>query len=350
MAEGLGVGVGDAGAIVVAAQLGYALGILLLVPLSDGLRPRRQIPVQICLSAGALLVAAAAHSLWIACIAVFLAGFFTNSAQIIVATVARHGPVSGVAPSIALIGSGVLVGIFGGRLVATIVEEAHGWRAVYVVFAVLALGAALWQLRLIGPDIAPENVRWRGAFVSTFSRALTRVPESGRAGICQGLVFVAFNSVWATVAAGIPGGGGAPAVFGIVVALVGLLTAGLVPVARRVGLRWALGSVVAGCVVLAIGSESAPAVVTGLLLVTLGGQVCQVTHQAALLRSAGDQAGAVNTLYLFIVFLGGAVGAGVGAALLAMWGFGAVALFATAAAVLSCLILLLPGERSTATR
>ena len=54
IADTLGVGAGAAGVVVSATQLGYACGLVLVVPLGDVIEPRRLVAMQSFLSAGAL--------------------------------------------------------------------------------------------------------------------------------------------------------------------------------------------------------------------------------------------------------------------------------------------------------
>src|SRR3954465_9810071 len=63
IADDLGVSTASAGSLVTGTQLGYAVGILLIVPLGDILDRRRLTPVMLLWAAGALLACAAAPAL-----------------------------------------------------------------------------------------------------------------------------------------------------------------------------------------------------------------------------------------------------------------------------------------------
>ena len=73
-----------AGWLITVTQLGYALGVLLVVPLGDMLDRRRLIPVMLALSAVALAVCALAPSFGALLGALALLGLTTVSGQVIV--------------------------------------------------------------------------------------------------------------------------------------------------------------------------------------------------------------------------------------------------------------------------
>lgn len=81
IAEDLGVATATAGLLVTATQIGYALGILLLVPLGDMLDRRRMVPA-LMVSAAALVACAVAPSFAFLAGAVFVLGLTTVSGQI----------------------------------------------------------------------------------------------------------------------------------------------------------------------------------------------------------------------------------------------------------------------------
>ncbi len=85
--------VNQAGFIVTAAQLGYAIGLLFLVPLGDMFERRTLIVGMTLLAAGGMLITASAPTLWIMIAGTALTGLFSVVAQLLVplaATLARR--------------------------------------------------------------------------------------------------------------------------------------------------------------------------------------------------------------------------------------------------------------------
>jgi len=74
ISKGLHVGSGSAALVITAAQIGYGLGLALLVPLGDILVRRRLVPGILVLAAVALFCASAAPNIIVLIIAVAVAG------------------------------------------------------------------------------------------------------------------------------------------------------------------------------------------------------------------------------------------------------------------------------------
>ncbi|RXE36150.1 MFS transporter, partial [Xanthomonas perforans] len=84
LAQAFGIQVRSAGAVVTAAQLAYAAGLLLLVPLGDRLERRGLIVGLFVLSALGLLVSASSHSFAMLLVGTIVTGASSVAAQILV--------------------------------------------------------------------------------------------------------------------------------------------------------------------------------------------------------------------------------------------------------------------------
>src|SRR3954451_9054752 len=114
---------GTAGWLITATQVGYAVGILLIVPLGDVLNRRRLIPMMMLCSAAALVACAAAPSIGVLLVALTLLGLTTVSGQILaplagdLADDAHRGRVVGT------VVSGLLTGILVSRTISGLVAD-----------------------------------------------------------------------------------------------------------------------------------------------------------------------------------------------------------------------------------
>jgi len=89
----------------------------------------------------------------------FAVGFVANIAQLIIPAAGRLAPAGrrGAATG-ALVGA-VGVGIFGGRILASLLVGALGWRWVVVLFAVLVLATVPFARRALPAELALASAR-----------------------------------------------------------------------------------------------------------------------------------------------------------------------------------------------
>ena len=118
-------------AIITATQIGYAAGLLLVVPLGD-LHPRRGLVTRLfCLGAVALVGCALAPSLWVFAVASVLVGGASVAGQVMIPFAADLAPEERRGRVVARIMTGLLLGILLARTVSGLVAQAAGWRAIY---------------------------------------------------------------------------------------------------------------------------------------------------------------------------------------------------------------------------
>ena len=116
------------GLLVTATQVGYVLGILLIVPLGDARARHRLIPTMMALSAGALVLCAAAPSFPALTVGLLLVGLTTVSGQLITAFAGDLADDRQLGRVVGTVVSGLLVGILGARILGGLIAELAGWR------------------------------------------------------------------------------------------------------------------------------------------------------------------------------------------------------------------------------
>ncbi len=173
IADDLGVSTATTGWLVTATQIGYAVGILLIVPLGDVLARRRLAPLLLVCSAVALLACAAAPTFTTLAAALTLLGLSTVGGQIVpplaadLADDATRGRVVGT------ITSGFLAGTVVSRTVSGLVADAAGWRAIFAVAAVVVLVLAVLMYRSI-PRLPPRAVVRYPALLASVATVVRR--------------------------------------------------------------------------------------------------------------------------------------------------------------------------------
>ncbi|MFF3849117.1 MFS transporter [Streptomyces sp. NPDC002328] len=347
IADGLGVSSGTAATTATVTQLGYAAGIFLLVPLGDRL-PRRPLITGLLATTGlALLAAGLAPATGLLLAAGAVVGVATVVPQLLLPMAAglvdadRRGNVIGTLQA-GLIGGILLARTFGGVL-----GEHLGWRAPYLVAAVLTgLLAVVLGLALPGNSPAVHD-RYPTLIVDTL-RMLRDERELRRSVLFQVTVFCGFSAVWTALALLMTGpryGMGAQAVG--LLALIGAASMFCAPAAGRWVDRlgadrvnlWCVLTALAAAAVLTAGSVGGAvglsALAAGLLLLDVAVQCGQVANQARIFALRPEARSRLNTGYMTCAFLGGSAGSWLGTRAYVQWGWGAVCALVALAALLA---------------
>ncbi|QPP05344.1 MFS transporter [Streptomyces bathyalis] len=349
VAMGLEVSADSAALVVTATQFGYAAGIFLLVPLGDRFPHRPLIVTLLVLSGAGLLAASTASALPPLIGASALIGVATVVAPLIgpmaVGLVAddRQGVVSGT------LLSGSIGGILLSRALGGTIGEWLGWRAPYLMAAVLSLILAALLTRAL-PATAPPSGQKYPALLAESMRLLRTEPELRRSCFYQATVFGGFSAVWTGVALLLTGPVyhmGARAVG--LLALVNAATMLCTPIAgRRVDRRGpdevnliSMSAVVASALALAFGTLGGAfglmALALGTLLLDVGMQSGMVANTVRILALRPEVRSRLNTAYMTCAYVGGSAGSWLGVRAYARFGWLGVCtvllLLATAALV-----------------
>ena len=140
--------------MVVLGQVGYTIGLAVVVPLGDILNRRRLIVGLLVVTAVAQVISAASPTLSVLSVASAVLSLRAVSGPILVPFAAalaapeRRGKVTGTGMS------GVLLGVLLSRTLGGLIAEFGGWRSVYVVAAGLTIVLAIVLHRAL-PDLAP---------------------------------------------------------------------------------------------------------------------------------------------------------------------------------------------------
>ncbi|MEU7488580.1 MFS transporter [Streptomyces sp. NPDC042319] len=217
LGERFGLGSGQLGAIVTVTQLGYAAGLLTLVPLGDLLNHRRLITGQLALLALALLAAGLAPGVAALLGALAVVGLLAVVAQTMVAAAAALTPRARRGRAVGTVTGGIVTGILLARAAAGILADLAGWRAVYLASAGVTVVLAVLLLRVL-PASAPSagaptagetpgvtetpgvGERSYGRLVASTVALFVRHPLLRIRGALALLVFAAFSTLWSGTA------------------------------------------------------------------------------------------------------------------------------------------------------
>lgn len=339
IAADLGIGQASAGVVVTVTQVGYGIGLVLLVPLGDVLDPRRLIVTHFVLSTFALVVVGTAPTTIVLLAGMAMVGGLAVVAQVLVAFAATVAGDHERGAVVGTITSGLVIGILLARTFAGAITQVAGWRAVYVVSAVLTLTVGGLLLRFL-PRV-PDRTRQIGygrLVRSTLALYATERTLRIRAGLAL-LIFAAFSVLWTSLLLPLSEpphalSHGAIGLFALVGAAGALGAAragrladrGLERVTTGVGLTLLLVS----WLPIGLVRHSLLALVVGLVLLDLGVQAVHVTSQSMIYRIDPASRSRLVGAYMVLYSIGSAGGAIASTAVYARAGWTGVCLLGAA--------------------
>lgn len=306
-------------------QIGYAIGLFLIVPLGDMIERRSLTIGSLLASVVALLAMARADSPLVLSVTAFLVGVTTITPQLLVPFAASIALPETRGRAVGTVMSGLLLGILLARTVSGALVAVVGWRGVYVV-AAIAMGLLAVSLRFLLPQRKEENPpgSYRELLGSVF-RIVREEPVLRRSMLYGACGMAAFSALWSTLTFLLEGprfrlGPAEAGLFGLAGAAGALAAplagrwgdAGRPLVAIRAGLAATLvGWILAG----AIGGTIAGLIVAVVVL-DFGVQASHVGNQSRFFGLRPEARSRTNTAYMTSYFAGGALGS---ASALAAW-------------------------------
>jgi predicted MFS family arabinose efflux permease len=155
IADDLNLSRATVGLVVGATQLGYGLGLILLVPLGDLVDRRKLVVLQSLLSVAALICVAFSNSGAMLLAAMAAMGFLAVVTQAFVAYAASLARPEERGQVVGAVTSGIVLGILLARAVAGATADLSGWRAVYLLSAVATLVIAAVLFKALPPERKP---------------------------------------------------------------------------------------------------------------------------------------------------------------------------------------------------
>lgn len=307
---------GTAGLIVTATQLGYAVGIVLIVPLGDLRDRRRLIPVMMLLSSVALSLCAAAPTLPLLVAGSAVLGATTVAGQVLAPLAGDLADDRSRGRVVGVVASGLITGIIVARTVSGLVGGSLGWRAIFVLAAVVTAGLALILSRRI-PRLPPKTTERYGRLLASVPMLVRREPVLQASMLLGAVAFAVFTMFWTalTFLLSAPPYSLPATTIGLF-GLAGLVSAVAAQGAGRLhdrglstpatGAAWA--AVLLAWVVALLGQQVIAAVVGAVVVLDIGIQMQGILNQNRVFALPADARSRRNTAYISGNFTGGALG------------------------------------------
>lgn len=321
------------GFAVTLAQMGYAAGLILLVPLCDLIDRRRLIVGQSALSAAALVAVACAPAAVLLLASLAMVGALAVTVQTLVAYAGAVAPPQERGIVVGKITSGVVVGILAARVISGSVGDLLGWRAVYLLAAAASAILALALGRMLPQDARQPGSRRYGEILRSVPRLFVGDRILQLRAAFAFVIFAAFSMLWTALVLPLTAPG-----LGLSHTQVGLF--GLVGIAGAIGARGAgrladLGharnvtgaSLLLLCLswgIIALLPLSLWWLAAGIVLLDLAVQAVHVTSQTLIVDRHSDAAGRALAGYMVLYSLGSATGAAIAPFMYSFWGWNGV--------------------------
>lgn len=306
--------------IALSTQLGYAFGLLFIIPLGDKLSNHKILQFDFIVMIVALVAAGMSQTLWALVVSSFLIGFTSAIPQLFVPMAAQMSDEKGRGRAIGIVMSGLLIGILGSRIISGVVGEAFGWRVMYYAATVLMLLLFVllrWKL----PALHPNYKGTYGNLMASLWHYFSTEPSLRLAALRGALAFAGLSAFWTTLVFLMEdtfGYGstitGAFGIFGIAGAL-GATVVGKMndKISKNKIILYSTIVLIASWLIFLVSGESIIGLILGVIFVDLGLQALHITNQNIIFSKNPEARNRVNTIYMVGFFIGGALGTTLGA-------------------------------------
>lgn len=319
----------SAGLVVTLTQLGYAAGLLLVVPLGDLLERRRLIVSVLFGTAAALAGVALSPTLPLVAAFSLLVGLTSVVAQIVVPFAATLAADHERGRVVGTVMSGLLLGILGARVVSGVVGDFAGWRGMYWLACGMMIVLALLLRFLLPAHSQKTPLRYTQLLASLW--ALVREePLLRRRSIYGALGFACFSVLWTslTFLLAKPPYGYRDSVIGLF-GLIGIAGAVAASAAGRLADRGHVRAVTLSALVLLTGSFALlglggtvlVALILGIVVLDLAAQGLHITNQSVIYALRPEARSRLTSVYMTTYFLGGALGSATASAVFDRYGW-----------------------------
>lgn len=304
------------GVLAMLTQLGYAFGLLLLVPLGDIFDRYHLIQSMMGLSIISLLVAFLAPNAAVFAVATTLIGITSVAPQIIIPYAGFLAPSLQRGKVLGTVLSGLLTGILLSRSFSGLLGSLVPWQAIYLIAAILdllLLAVVHWQM--------PRDARGHQQLnyikvIRSLPHLLTSQQPLQGASLNGFCMFGVSNVLWSTLAfyladqyhlgSNVAGLLGLLGIAGVLAApMIGNLVDHRSP---RLTLGLSIGFSSLGFLIFWLIGHWMLGLIIGIVLLDLGTQFSQVSNQAIVQSLNRQQSSRNNSVFMFSYFLGGSLG------------------------------------------
>lgn len=302
--------------IAMVSQIGYAIGLLLVIPLGDLFQRRNIIISNFGILIISLLTIYLAPDIYTLLAASFLTGVCSVIPQIFIPIAAIYSTPDSKGKNVGMVVSGLLTGILGSRIISGLIGDWLGWREMYLIAAIMMFISAIVCLKVI-PDIKPT---FKGSYLQLLKSLLCLIKEYPLLriyAIRSAVAFGSFLAMWSCLAFKMSqppfyAGSDIVGILGLC-GIAGAISASFL--GRYVDKFGARKFNITGCVLmltawslLYFGGSHYASIIAGIIIIDIGMQCIQLSNQTLMFRLCPSASNRMNTLFMTTYFIGGSLG------------------------------------------
>ncbi|WP_442588633.1 MFS transporter [Pedobacter sp. AW31-3R] len=316
IAKDLQVSESSAGNIAMLTQIGYAAGLLTIVPLGDLFRRKRLIVIDFLFIFLSVLGIALSQSLYQIYIFSFLTGLTCVVPQLFIPMAASLARPEKRTQSIGLVMSGLLIGILGSRILSGWVGNLYGWRAMFFIAAGITL--VLWvMISWKLPELYPV---YKGTYAKLMQSVLhyARTEPALQAAALRGaFLFASFSAFWTSLVFHLAqppfnAGSEIAGAFGIIGMAGALMAVGVGKLAKKVSFfkltAFFMLIFLSAWFIFYQGGDQYWTLILGVIILDIAMQATHIMNQSSIFALHPEANNRLNTVYMTSYFIGGSLG------------------------------------------
>ena len=302
--------------IAMITQIGYAIGLLFIIPLGDLFKRKTIILINFTVLVVSLLTIALTPYIHLILFTSLLTGICSVMPQIFIPIAAQFSTPETKGKNVGMIVSGLLTGILASRVVSGIIGEYLGWRFIFFVAAGMMVICVIIIMRVL-PDM-PCNFkgRYSDLMKSLFSLVM-EYPQLRISSLRAGIAFGSFLALWTSLAfkmeqAPFFAGNNIVGLLGLC-GIAGALTASYIGnYVQVLGVKRlnyiGCGLIFSAWFSLYSGQNSYVGIIIGIFIIDIGMQCIQLSNQTTIFSLNPKAANRINTIFMTTYFIGGSIG------------------------------------------
>ena len=316
MRASLGIDELEANLITVITQIGYALGLLFVVPMADMWSRRKIVITSMSIAVLMASAIALATNVWIVWGASIILGACSVVPQIFVPMAGLFSRPLEKSRNMGFVLSGLLTGVLAARVISGYLGGWLGWRLMFGIAAVIMLSSLLVTLRMMPVMQSSFSGTYR-ALIATVGKIYMSHRNMRLYSLRAAFSFGSMMAIWSCMAfhlAGEPFHAGSDMVglLGLCGVAGAVAASGVGKYIPRYGITKisCLGHVLqlsAWLVAYFLGNYYF-GLILAIILVDIGAQCLQLSNQSGCLKEVPEASNRANTIFMTSLFAGGSIG------------------------------------------